>query len=168
VSHKPPESSSPRDAQPENLSDAPEGPVVRRRGRVHGRLHANPALSLTTKLVVTTLGTLVVVAGLVMMVTPGPGIVGIVLGLAILATEYEWADRWLKKARDKAHQARLRAEAMDPKVRRRRLLLAGLGLLLVIGAVALYVVVFDWPHFAVSGWDWVQGIGGWVPELPGM
>jgi uncharacterized protein (TIGR02611 family) len=125
-------------------------------------------MSLTTKLLVTTLGTLVIVAGLVMMVTPGPGIVAIVLGLGILATEYDWAERWLHKARDKAHQARLRAEAMDPKVRRRRLLLTGLGLLVVIGAVVLYVSFFDWPHFAVTGWDWVQGIAGWAPELPGM
>ncbi|HLN76930.1 MAG TPA: PGPGW domain-containing protein, partial [Nocardioidaceae bacterium] len=103
----------------------------RERGPLHRRLHANPALSVTTKLVVTTIGTLVLVGGIVMMVTPGPGIVGIAVGLAILSTEYEWADRWLVKAREKAHQARLRAEAMDPKVRRRRLLLTGLAVLAV-------------------------------------
>lgn len=108
------------------------------------------------------------VGGIVMMVTPGPGIVGIVLGLAILATEYEWADRWLAKAREKAHEARLKAEALDPKVRRRRLLLTGLVFLVVVGLVIVYVVAFDWPGFAVDGWDWVQGLGGWVPELPGM
>ena len=140
----------------------------RERGPLHRLLHANPALSLTTKVVVTTIGTLVLVGGIVMMVTPGPGIVGIVLGLAILATEYEWADRWLVKAREKAHQARLRAEAMDPRVRRRRLLLAGLAVVAVAAAVVGYVVAYDWPHFAVGGWNWVQGLGGWVPELPGM
>ncbi|HSE43703.1 MAG TPA: PGPGW domain-containing protein, partial [Gemmatimonadales bacterium] len=120
------------------------------------------------KLLVTTLGTLVTVAGLIMMVTPGPGIVAIALGLGILATEYEWAERWLHKARDKVHQARLRAEAMDPRVRRRRLLLSGLAVLVVGGAVALYVAWFDWPSFAVTGWDWFQGIASWAPELPGM
>jgi uncharacterized protein (TIGR02611 family) len=140
----------------------------RERGPLHRRLHANPALSVTTKLVVTTIGTLVLVGGIVMMVTPGPGIVGIALGLAILSTEYEWADRWLVKAREKAHQARLRAEAMDPKVRRRRLLLTGLAVLAVAAAVVAYVVAYDWPGFAVGGWNWVQGLAGWVPELPGM
>lgn len=136
--------------------------------RVHDRLHANPALSLTTKLAITTVGSLVIVAGLVMMVTPGPGIVGIILGLAILSTEYEWADRWLLKARQKAHEARLRAEAMDPRERRRRLLLTGLVFLALTGAILGYVLVYDWPRFAVDGWNWVQGLAGWVPDLPGM
>lgn len=140
----------------------------RGRGSLHRRFHANPALSATTKVVVTTIGTLVLVAGIVMMVTPGPGIVGIALGLAILATEYEWADRWLVKARQKAHEARLKAQAMDPKVRRRRLLLTGLALLAIVAAIAAYVAAFDWPGFAVRGWNWVQGLAGWVPELPGM
>jgi uncharacterized protein (TIGR02611 family) len=131
-------------------------------------LHANPALSLTTKLLVTTLGVLVMVGGLVMMVTPGPGVLGIVLGLAILATEYAWAERWLVKAREKAHEARLKAEAMDPKVRRRRLLLSGLMFVAVAGGVTLYVALYDWPGFALDSWDWLQGMAGWVPELPGM
>ena len=104
----------------------------------------------------------------VMMVTPGPGIVGIILGLAILSTEYEWADRWLARARQKAHEARLRAEAMDPRERRRRLLLTGLVFLALAAAILGYVLVYDWPRFAVDGWDWLQGLAGWVPELPGM
>ena len=102
------------------------------------------------------------------MVTPGPGIVGIVLGLAILATEYEWADRWLVKAREKAHQARLKARSMDPRVRRRRLMLGGLGFLALAAAATAYVVAFGWPEFAVDGWSWIQGMVGWVPDLPGM
>ena len=114
------------------------------------------------------MGTLVLVAGLVMMVTPGPGIVGIVLGLAILATEYDWAERWLVKAREKAHQARLKAAAMDPKVRRRRLLLGALALVVCVAAIVGYVAAYDWPGFAIRGWDWVQGLAGWIPELPGM
>jgi len=143
-------------------------PAARRRGRLHQRLHANPALALTTKLVVTTIGVLVIVAGLVMMVTPGPGIVGLVVGLAILATEYDWAERWLHKAREKAHEARVKAESMDPRVRRRRLIIAGLVLVVMAAAVVTYVVAYDWPRFAVDGWDWVQSLAGWVPDLPGM
>lgn len=141
---------------------------ARRRGGLHQRLHRNPALSLTTKLVITTVGALVITAGLVMMVTPGPGIVGIVLGLAILSTEYEWADRWLSKARQKAHEARLKANALDPAVKRRRLLLTGLGFLVVAAAVIAYVALYDWPRTAIDGWNWLQGLAGWVPELPGM
>jgi hypothetical protein len=88
--------------------------------------------------------------------------------LAILATEYAWAERWLVKAREKAHEARLKAEAMDPKVRRRRLLLSGLMFVAVAGGVTLYVALYDWPGFALDSWDWLQGMAGWVPELPGM
>jgi uncharacterized protein (TIGR02611 family) len=141
---------------------------ARERGRLHRRLHANPALALTTKLVVTTVGVLVLLAGLVMMVAPGPGIVGIVVGLGILATEYEWAHRWLEKARDKAHQARASAAAMDPRRRRRRVLLGGVVLVLLTAAIIGYVVLYDWPRPAVTGWDWLQRLTGWIPDLPGM
>jgi uncharacterized protein (TIGR02611 family) len=155
------------DAHPPEAGDRPTR-WRRLRTRVHRRLHANPALSLTTKVVITTVGSLVIIAGLVMMVTPGPGIVGVVLGLAILSTEYEWAERWLTKARKKAHDARERAEAMDPKVRRRRLVLGGLVFLVLGAAIIGYVVVYGWPRLALDGWDWLQGFVGWAPELPGM
>jgi uncharacterized protein (TIGR02611 family) len=131
-------------------------------------MHAHPALALTTKIVVTTVGVLVIVAGLVMMVAPGPGILGVIVGLAILATEWDWADRWLRKARQKAHEARIKAEQMDPRVRRRRLLIGGLSLVLVAAVVVTYVVVYDWPGYALDGWDWLQSMAGWVPDLPGM
>jgi uncharacterized protein (TIGR02611 family) len=50
--------------------------------------------------------TIVVLAGLVFLLLPGPGFVLILAGLAILATEYVWAQRALNFARDKAKQAR--------------------------------------------------------------
>jgi uncharacterized protein (TIGR02611 family) len=55
---------------------------------------------------VTIAGFAVVLAGLAMLVLPGPGIVVIIAGLAILATEYVWAQRLLKIAREKANQAK--------------------------------------------------------------
>ncbi|MEY4174614.1 MAG: hypothetical protein RI900_1779 [Actinomycetota bacterium] len=50
-------------------------------------------------------GVVVVAAGVAMLVLPGPGLVVIILGLAILATEFAWAERALDKARKKAKQA---------------------------------------------------------------
>lgn len=140
----------------------------RERGRLYQRLHANPVLALTTKVVVTLVGSVVLLAGIVMIFTPGQGILAIILGLAILATEYAWAERWLKKARDKATEAKRRAQQMDPKVRRRRFLLAGVATLVVVGAFVAYLAAYDWPVFAVDSWDWVQSLAGWVPDLPGM
>ena len=137
-------------------------------GRIRRALHANPVLSLSTKIMVAVIGTLVTTVGVVMLVTPGPAFVLIPLGLAILATEFEFARRWLRWARVKAEEAKARAEALDPAVRRRRLLLTGIAVLVAVGAVTTYVLVHDWPRFAVGGWNWVQSLAGWVPDLPGM
>ena len=125
-------------------------------------------MSATTKLVVTLVGTAVLAAGLVMMVTPGPGLVGIVAGLAILATEWDWADRWLTAARRKLQDAKAAAEAMDPRVRRRRILLTSGLALLAFASVAAYVIVADWPRWSVRAWDRAQSFLGFLPELPGM
>jgi uncharacterized protein (TIGR02611 family) len=46
-----------------------------------------------------------VVAGVFMLVLPGPGIAAIILGLAVLATEFAWAERLLLKARERAARA---------------------------------------------------------------
>jgi uncharacterized protein (TIGR02611 family) len=147
-------------------ADPPGG--QRERGALHRKLHSHPVLSVATKVVVTLVGGLVMLAGVVMLFTPGQGILAIVLGLAILATEYAWAERWLRKAKEKAADAKRRAEEMDPAVRRRRLLIAGVAVLVVVGAAVAYLVTYDWPGVVVDGWDWVQSLAGWVPELPGM
>ena len=154
--------------RPVDPSDDGEGASVSRWHRTHRRLHRNRAMSLTTKLVVTLVGTAVLTAGLVMMVTPGPGLVGIVAGLAILATEWAWADRWLRAARGKLDDARAAAAAMDPRVRRRRLVLAATAVTAVLVLLAAYVALRDWPDWSVSLWDRAQSFIGFLPDLPGM
>ena len=41
-----------------------------------------------------------------MLVLPGPGLLVIIAGLAILATEYVWAERLLQMAKERAIQAK--------------------------------------------------------------
>lgn len=65
---------------------------------------------------VTILGFLLLIAGGIMMVTPGPGTVAIIAGLAILATEYTWAEVMLDKVKAKAKQA---GNAVRSRTRRR-------------------------------------------------
>jgi uncharacterized protein (TIGR02611 family) len=48
----------------------------------------------------TIIGFSVLGVGIIMIVTPGPAVVVIPVGLAILATEYAWARRYLKKFKD--------------------------------------------------------------------
>lgn len=58
------------------------------------------------RVAVTIAGFAVILAGAAMLVLPGPGILVIVGGLAILSTEYVWAQRLLKLAKEKAEQAK--------------------------------------------------------------
>lgn len=58
------------------------------------------------RIAVTIAGFAVLLAGVAMLVLPGPGWIAIFLGLGILATEYVWAERLLKKAKEKANQAK--------------------------------------------------------------
>lgn len=48
---------------------------------------------------VSVVGGTVVLTGVAMLVLPGPGILAILAGLALLATEFAWARRWLEQAR---------------------------------------------------------------------
>jgi uncharacterized protein (TIGR02611 family) len=59
-------------------------------------------------------GGLVLVAGLIMLVTPGPAFVLIPVGLAMLALEFEWAERLLERALLQAERARAKAAATSP------------------------------------------------------
>ena len=136
--------------------------------RLHARMHRNPVTGLLTKIVVTIVGLLVIVAGIVMLVAPGPGVVGIILGLAILATEWAFAERWMNGMKQYAARAAEQARDMDPDVRRRRLLLTGVAFVAMVGGAVGYLVAYDWPGFAVKGWDWAQTRVGFLPELPGM
>jgi hypothetical protein len=70
------------------------------------------------RIAVTIAGFLVVLAGAAMLVLPGPGILVIIAGLAILATEYVWAQRLLRIAKEKANQAKdvvLRRKGDEPQ-----------------------------------------------------
>jgi uncharacterized protein (TIGR02611 family) len=125
-------------------------------------------MSATTKIVVTLVGAAVLTAGLIMMVTPGPGLVGIAAGLAILATEWDWADRWLQLARRKLDEAMEGETEEDTRRRRRRALITTVVTVSAVVATTVYVAVRDWPDWAVSLWDRAQSVLGFLPELPGM
>jgi uncharacterized protein (TIGR02611 family) len=59
----------------------------------------------TKRIVVFVVGVALVALGLVMLVLPGPGIVVVVLGFAVLATEFVWAEVALDKAKAGATSA---------------------------------------------------------------
>ena len=60
------------------------------------------------RIAVTVVGATVVVAGLAMLVLPGPGMLVVALGFAILGREYAWAAsafEWIKRAATRAARA---------------------------------------------------------------
>src|SRR6478735_10524562 len=59
--------------------------------RVEDWSNAGPVRAVVVKVLVTIGGPLVIAAGVAMLVLPGPGLVVIALGFALLALEYEWA-----------------------------------------------------------------------------
>ena len=52
------------------------------------------------RIAIAVVGSTVVLLGIIMIVTPGPALVFVPMGLAILAIEFTWARRWLKKLRE--------------------------------------------------------------------
>ena len=54
------------------------------------------------RILILLIGSTVLLAGVLMLVLPGPGILAIVVGLAILATEFAWAEALLIAARERA------------------------------------------------------------------
>lgn len=65
--------------------------MIRRLGEV--------SYKLARRIVIAVIGGTILLGGVIMLITPGPGLLIILLGLAILAVEFAWARLWLKKVR---------------------------------------------------------------------
>ena len=59
-------------------------------------------LRVAKRIVVAVIGGTVTLIGIALIVLPGPAFIVIPIGLSILATEFLWAKRWLRKARQMA------------------------------------------------------------------
>ncbi|MFD5630049.1 TIGR02611 family protein [Streptomyces sp. NPDC127072] len=103
-------------------------------------IKARRALHLSWQVGVFIVGLAVVGAGVIMLPLPGPGWLVIFGGMAIWATEFVWAQlvlRWTKRKVTEATQ-----RALDPKVRRRNIILTTIGLVIIVGLGAVYVWKF--------------------------
>ena len=61
--------------------------------------YCHPSLTLVRQIIAAVVGGTVLLFGILMIVLPGPAILVIPLGLAILATEFVWARHLLHKAK---------------------------------------------------------------------
>jgi uncharacterized protein (TIGR02611 family) len=56
-------------------------------------------IKVVKRVIVSVVGATVLLIGVALLVLPGPAFIVIPIGLAILASEYAWARRWLRKVR---------------------------------------------------------------------
>lgn len=106
------------------------------------------------------LGVAVLLAGLAMLVMPGPGVLVIILGLIILATEFAWAERLLD--RTTATAAGAASKVTDNGAGRAALGLSGVAM--IVGGTVGAVLLPDFIVVAVS--VAIAGVIGLVTLLP--
>jgi uncharacterized protein (TIGR02611 family) len=123
------------------------------------RIRSNPASHRIYRIVVGVVGLLIVAGGLALVPLPGPGWVIVFVGLAVWASEFEWARRLLHFAREKL---RAWSDWLKPRpwwVKG----LVGLGTAVLVGAVFyLLFVVSGVPGFFP---DRAQA---WLVRVPGL
>jgi uncharacterized protein (TIGR02611 family) len=88
------------------------------------------------RVAVTVLGLAVLLAGVIMLVTPGPGILVIFAGLALLAREYVWAERMLHRLRERAEEGFHAATASPARI--------ALSVFLTLGAITAVILWWFW------------------------
>ena len=113
-------------------------PAAEHRGwrKVQHRARQRRSTHLLLKAAVFSLGASLVLAGLVMLVVPGPGWAAIILGLIVLASEFAWAERGLAPVRRFVDHWLVQLRERHPLLLR---LLTAAGLLAVAAGLAAAV-----------------------------
>ena len=112
------------------------------------------------RLMILILGLAVVTAGGAMLVLPGPGVIVIILGLVILATEFTWAERVLDRTTSTAAGAASKVSSNG----KGRAALAFSGVAMIVGGIVGSIM---FPSFVVVGVSvTVAGVIGLATLLP--
>ena len=114
------------------------------------------------RLVVLLAGLALLGAGLAMFVLPGPGILVVVAGLAVLATEFAWAERALDRTRSTASTATTKLTTN----RTGRATLALSAIALIVGGATVVAAVDG--HRLLGGTTLVSGLGAFAVLLPSV
>jgi uncharacterized protein (TIGR02611 family) len=109
--------------------------------RLQMRRERHLARSRLYRLVFAVAGFTVLLAGLAMLLLPGPGLLVIVIGLTILALEFAWAERMLERAVDRMERARRATKEAS----RWQKIFGGLAILAGLGAVVAAAMYWDVP-----------------------
>jgi uncharacterized protein (TIGR02611 family) len=123
------------------------------------RIRSNRHSHLIYRVLVGVLGLVIVVVGLIMVPFPGPGWLVVFIGLAVWASEFEWAKRL-------RHRAQSTLRAWTAWLKPQPWWVQGLVLLLTLAAVA---AIF-WLLFLISGVPtyFPDNVQEWLKKAPGL
>jgi uncharacterized protein (TIGR02611 family) len=119
-------------------------------------IRQRPAAYRIYRIIIGILGGAIVVGGLVLVPLPGPGWVIVFVGLALLATEFVWAQRLEQFARD---QVRGWTQWLGRQPIVIRILVAVLTFAFVAGVLYGLFALIGVPGYIPESW---------VPDLPGL
>ena len=90
-------------------------------------------------------GATLVLAGLAMLVLPGPAFIVIPIGLALLALEFTWAEQLLDRSLVEADKAKRKAQETSSRQR----ILTGIAIACGVAAFAALAILYDIPLLPV-------------------
>ena len=99
------------------------------------------------------MGTAVLIAGIIAIPYPGPGWLILFAGLAILGTEFQWAQRVLQWTRERYDSWTAWLRRQRPVVRLVVILATGIFVLVTLWLVNVFGLVAGWVGVQ---WDWVS------------
>jgi uncharacterized protein (TIGR02611 family) len=119
------------------------GRAARMAEELHERRERHLQRSKAYRLAVIVAGFLVVAAGIVLSGpgVPGPGFLVILIGLALLALEFAWAERLMRRALRYVEKASQRASDQSTRTK----VIAGVAVALAAAAAVGAIIVFDIP-----------------------
>lgn len=117
------------------------------------RFKSRRSTDLAYRTIVTLLGAVVLVGGMLMIPYPGPGWLVVFAGLAILATEYTWAERVLGYAKGRYDAWNEWLKRQHPVVKLAVLGLTGLIVLVTLWLLNAFGLVAGW--FGIH-WGWLR------------
>ena len=116
----------------------------------------------TRRILIFLLGVAVLLAGVAMLALPGPGVIVIIVGLVILATEFAWAE----KALDRTTSTAAGAAAKMTGNTNGQLALVASGLGMIVGGIIIAVVLDRFRVVGISiGIAGIIGLSTLLPQV---
>lgn len=119
-------------------AESPKPRIVR---RLEAQRERHRQRGLLVRVLYTVVGFTVLIAGLLMLVLPGPALLVIPIGLALLSLEFVWAEGLLERALQHAEAAKRKAQESTHTQR----LLGAIAGALAVAAIVVWGLIGDIP-----------------------